>query len=58
MTVGFVFWLIILLWFLFGLYSNRADIQGGNFAPIGGNLLLFILLLLLGIGIFGWPIKG
>ncbi len=61
MTVGFVFWLIMLLVLLFGLYWGwRADRAGGfvTFAPVGMNLILFILLFLLGWRVFGWPISG
>jgi hypothetical protein len=56
--IPFIFWLLMILWLLFGLYWNRSDIRGGNYGVMGGNLLLFVLLLLLGIGIFGSPIKG
>ncbi len=46
----------MILWLIFGLYWNwPAD---GRFAPIGGNLLLFILLFLLGWKVFGFPIQG
>lgn len=61
MTLGFIFWLLVLLWLLFGFYWNwPASNEGGPraFGPIGGNVLLFILLLLLGIRVFGWPIQG
>ncbi len=58
MSIGVLFWILMILWFLFGLYWNRADIQGGNYGIMGGNLLLFILLFLLGVKAFGWPIQG
>ncbi len=43
----------MILWLIFGLYMGRD-----NHLWLGGGLLLFILLTLLGIGVFGWPIKG
>jgi hypothetical protein len=46
----------MILWLLFGLYSNRGDIRGGNYGILGGNLLLFILLFLLGWKAFGFII--
>lgn len=58
MTIGLLFWILMILWFIFGLYSNRADIKGGNFGVAGGNLLLFVLLFLLGWRCFGFIIKG
>lgn len=59
MSIGFIFWLIILLWFVFGIAGNwPASNEPRAWFPLGGNFLLFVLLVLLGIGIFGWPIKA
>ena len=59
MTIGFLFWLLMLLWILFGLYWNWPAQTGPHaFAPLGGSLLLFILLFLLGWKAFGFPIQG
>ena len=58
LTIGFLFWLLMILWLVFGLYRNRGDIQGGNYGILGGSLLLFILLFLLGWKTFGFPIQG
>ena len=57
-TIGFVFWLLTILWLIFGFYWNRNDIRGGNYGILGGNLLLFILLFLLGRKMFGFPIQA
>jgi hypothetical protein len=57
-TIGAFFWLLMILWLLFGLYWNRSDIQGGNYGIAGGNMMLFILLFLLGWKAFGFPIQG
>ncbi len=53
MTIAFLFWLLMLLWLLFGLYLNRE-----NHVLLGGSLLLWILLFLLGWKVFGFPIQG
>lgn len=58
MTIGFLFWLLMILWFLFGLYWNRTAFAGGDYSVFGGNLLLFILLFLLGWKVFGFVIQG
>lgn len=58
MSFGLLFWILMLLWLVFGLYWNRAEISGGQFGPLGSNLLLFILLLLLGWRVFGSPLHG
>ena len=58
MTIGFCFWLIMLFWLLFGFYWHGTDFRGGNYGPMGGNLLLFLLLFLVGWRVFGFPIQG
>ena len=56
MTFGLVFWILMLLWFIGGLYWNWPAGGAGVGWPVGHNLLLFILLLLLGWKVFGPPI--
>ena len=56
MTIGFIFWLLMLIWLIFGAYVYRG--QYGVPLAWGGNLLFFILLFLLGWRVFGWPIVG
>jgi hypothetical protein len=60
MSIGFLFWLLMIIWFVFGLYWQwpPAGAQGPAFGPIGGSVLLFILLFLLGWKEFGFPIHG
>jgi hypothetical protein len=54
MPKGLAFWLIMLLWILFSLFWNRAELRSGNYGFFGGNLMLFILLFLLGWATFGF----
>lgn len=56
MTLGLVFWILMLLWAVFGFWRYRATPT--NYPLLGGDLLLFILLLLLGWHEFGAPIHG
>lgn len=58
MSIGFIFWLLMILWLFFGLWSNRTQVQGGDWAPVGGSLLLFVLLFLLGWRVFGFIVQG
>jgi len=61
MTTGFLFWFLMILWLLFGLYWHWPDNARSGplaFGPLGGNLLLFILLFLVGWKLFGFPIQG
>jgi len=55
MSIAFIFWLLMLLWLLFGAYTNRTAFN----TPVvwGGNLLLFVLLALVGFQIFGSPVR-
>jgi hypothetical protein len=64
MTIGFLFWLLMVLWFVLGLYSHWPAPQAAGqpatvpYGAIGGNLLLFVLLFLLGWKAFGFVIQG
>jgi hypothetical protein len=58
MPIGILFWVLMVIWFIFGLYWNRGDVTTGNYGPIGSNLLLFVLLFLLGWGVFGFVVQG
>lgn len=58
MSIGLMFWILMLLWLVFGFWTHWGGISSGQYGPLGSNLLLFILLLLLGWQAFGAPIKG
>jgi len=51
MSVGFVYWLVLLLLFIFGLFWSWPTV------PIIG-FPLFVLFFLLGWKVFGFPIHG
>lgn len=55
MTIGLAFWVLMLLWLVFGLWFAPRPY---NLPFVGGNLLLFVLLCLLGWHEFGAPIHG
>lgn len=55
MTLGLLFWILMILALIFGWVINPPN---ANPRPFGYGLLLWILLALLGISAFGWPIKG
>lgn len=57
MTIGFLFWLIMVIWFLFGLWQNYTPDQPYPFQRAAGNLLTFILFGLLGWQVFGPVIR-
>ena len=53
MSLGLAFWILMLLWLVFGAWWAWP-----NHYALGGNLMLFILLLLLGWKVFGAPVHG
>jgi hypothetical protein len=56
MTLGLAFWILMLIWAVFGAWSWRT--APAAFPVVGGTLLLFVLLCLLGWHAFGPPIHG
>ena len=62
MTIGFLFWLLMIIWLIFGFVAHASVPPSGSpwpaYWPVGAHLLVFILFMLLGIQVFGWPIKG
>lgn len=55
MTLGLAYWVLMLIWFVFGLLYHFGYLPG----PYGSGvniLLLFILFLLLGWQVFGVPL--
>lgn len=56
MTLGLCFWILMLIWLVFGLASWNNAV--GPYGSVGNTLLLFVLLLLLGWKAFGAPLHG
>ncbi len=57
MPAGMIFWLLMILWFIFGLGGNFYEGPFRNRILFGGNLLLFVLLFLVGWKLFGFVIQ-
>ena len=55
MTLGLAFWVIMIVWLVFGLLVHFGMV-GGIYAG-GSTLLLFVLFLLLGWQVFGPPLR-
>lgn len=59
MPMGILFWVLMILWLLFGLgwgfwcYGATPDDARKMYGWCGGSLLLFILL-----GLLGWKVFG
>jgi hypothetical protein len=60
MKIGLLFWILMLVWLLFGLWSQWPAGGGSAIAygPVGGSLLLFILIGILGWKLFGPPLQA
>jgi hypothetical protein len=57
MAIGLLFWILMLFWLIFGLWSHWPVSAPNQWRPLGNSFLLFILLLLLGWAAFGPPIR-
>jgi len=56
LTIGMVFWIVMIIWLVFHGYRNY-NAQAGQPWSLP-DPIIFILFLLLGISVYGWPIKG
>jgi hypothetical protein len=55
MTLGLAYWVLMLVWFVFGLLLHFGMVTGGISSAVN-VLLLFVLFLLLGWQVFGPPL--
>ena len=56
MTRGLVFWVLMLIWLVFGILSHFGI--AAPYTGVGSIVLFFILFALLGWQVFGPPIHG
>lgn len=57
MTKAFWYWLLMFFWLIFGVWTAWPSVEAERYAPLGGSLLLFALLTLVGLKVFGSPVK-
>ena len=57
MTLAVWFWILMVIWLVFGFWSGYVPGQPYPVRNWGGNILLFVLFALLGMATFGGPIK-
>ena len=57
MTLGLAFWILMLIWLIFGVVYHGGYL-GPSYGLWGHTLLLFVLFLLLGWKVFGPPLHG
>lgn len=60
MPIGYIYWVLMILWFIFGFWWNYPAPGSGRagFGPIGGHVLMFALFFLLGWREFGFVIHN
>jgi hypothetical protein len=61
MTMRLLFWILMLLWLIVGLGGPvywAGGYSGISHIYLGGNLILYLLVGLLGWKVFGRPIEG
>ena len=56
MSMGLMYWILMLLWLVFSLVWNFGGGAIGQYGPAVNSVLLFILFVLLGWKVFGQPI--
>lgn len=56
MSKELCFWILMLIWLVFGLWTSLAKDVNAGIRFGGHSLLMFILLLLLGWQAFGKPV--
>jgi ABC-type polysaccharide/polyol phosphate export permease len=56
MTLGLAYWIIMLVWLVFGVLWRSGFIDA-PYAPVGNYVLLFVLFGLLGWQVFGPPLR-
>ena len=57
MSIGLLFWILMVLWLVLGVFNWPGRAADARFA-MGGSLLEFILLFLLGWRIFGFIVQS
>ncbi len=57
MPIGFLFWLLMILWLIFGVGGQWYEGPYRRQILVGGGLLIFILFFLLGWATFGFIVK-
>jgi hypothetical protein len=57
MPLAYIFWMLMILWAIFGLGYPFVVATPDRRIVTGGNVLLFVLLLLLGMQVFGNIVK-
>ena len=58
MSLGIWYWLILVLTILFGGFSLYKAEPATRVAGIGSSIVLWVLLFIIGMAVFGGPVSG
>lgn len=58
MSFSLCFWILMLLWAVFGIFPGWPRGENVKYGPFAGTIILFVLIGLLGWKTFGPPIHG
>jgi hypothetical protein len=53
MNIATLFWVIMVIWLLFGLWSSWPAAGTNPVRPVGGLIILWVVIALLGWQVFG-----
>jgi hypothetical protein len=56
MGLGLAYWILMLIWFVFGIFIHFGWAGAGAYGVVGNSVLLFVLFVLLGWQVFGAPL--
>ena len=59
MGISTAFWIVFLIWTIFGVYNSwpTDTANRSGWLGFGGGFLFWLLILILGWGVFGAPLK-
>jgi hypothetical protein len=57
MSKGLLFWILMVIWLIFGVWRALPDVRGGQWQAAAPSLLEFILFFLLGWAVFGFVVQ-
>ena len=57
MPLSILFWVLMILWLVFGLWNGYVPGQPYPYRLAVGNFLLFILFVIVGWKVFGSPVQ-
>jgi hypothetical protein len=58
MHLSEIFWVLMIIWALFGVAWNSSQTAFGTWGLWGNWLLLFVLFVILGWKVFGFVVQG